>query len=53
MGRATRPALATAILALATAPLAAQPAALEDITIAMPNFTFTSTPNFIADELGL
>ncbi len=48
-----RPALAaTTILALATAPLSAQPA-LEDIIIAMPNFTFTSTPNFIAEELGL
>ena len=46
-------ALATAtILALATVPLAAQPA-LEDVIITMPNFTFTSTPNFIADELGL
>ena len=40
------------ILALATAPLSAQPA-LEDIIISMPNFTFTSTPNFIAEELGL
>ena len=30
----------------------AQPAP-QDIVIAMPNFTFTSTPNFIADELGL
>ena len=39
-------------LALATAPLAAQPA-LEDIIITMPNFTFTSTPNFIAEELWL
>src|SRR6266581_1248697 len=48
-----RPALAaTTILALATAPLAAQPA-LEDIIISMPNFTFTSTPNFIAEEPGL
>src|SRR6478672_4905848 len=48
-----RPALtAAAILALATAPAAAQPA-LQDIVIAMPNFTFTSTPNFIAEELGL
>src|SRR3954453_17729087 len=45
-----RPAL-LALLALA-APAAAQPA-LQDIVIAMPNFTFTSTPNFIADELGL
>jgi NitT/TauT family transport system substrate-binding protein len=48
-----RPALAAAILALAATPLAAQPAALQDIVIAMPNFTFTSTPNFIAEELGL
>ena len=48
-----RPALAAiTILALATPPLAAQ-SALEDIIITMPNFTFTSTPNFIADELGL
>jgi NitT/TauT family transport system substrate-binding protein len=46
-----RPALA-AMLALAAAPAAAQPA-LQDIVIAMPNFTFTSTPNFIAEELGL
>jgi NitT/TauT family transport system substrate-binding protein len=49
----TGSALATAtILALATVPLAAQPA-LEDVIITMPNFTFTSTPNFIAEELGL
>jgi NitT/TauT family transport system substrate-binding protein len=47
-----RPALIAAILALATAPLSAQPA-LQDIVMAMPNFTFTSTPNFIAEELGL
>ena len=40
------------MLALAAAPAAAQPA-LQDIVIAMPNFTFTSTPNFIAEELGL
>ena len=46
-----RPALA-AMLALAAAPAAAQPAR-QDIVIAMPNFTFTSTPNFIAEELGL
>ena len=51
--RAIHAAVAAVVLALATAPLEAQPAALEDITIAMPNFTFTSTPNFIADELGL
>jgi len=48
-----RPALAAAILALAATPLAAQPAPLQDVIIAMPNFTFTSTPNFIAEELGL
>jgi NitT/TauT family transport system substrate-binding protein len=48
-----RPALLAAVLMLATAPLAAQPAALQDIIVAMPNFTFTSTPNFIAEELGL
>jgi len=47
-----RPALVAAVVALATAPLAAQPAP-QDIVIAMPNFTFTSTPNFIAEELGL
>ena len=48
-----RPALLAAILALTAAPLAAQPATLQDIIVAMPNFTFTSTPNFIAEELGL
>ena len=53
MRHTLRPALAaTIILGLATAPLAAQPA-LEDIIISMPNFTFTSTPNLIAEELGL
>jgi NitT/TauT family transport system substrate-binding protein len=51
--RAIRTALTATILALAVTPLAAQPAAMEDIVIAMPNFTFTSTPNFIAEELGL
>lgn len=44
--------LAAALLGLGSLPLSAQPA-LQDIVIAMPNFTFTSTPNFIADELGL
>ena len=49
-----RRALAAAlVLAAATRPADAQPAAMEDITIAVPNFTFTLTPNFIADELGL
>jgi NitT/TauT family transport system substrate-binding protein len=48
-----RPALfAAALLGAGVLPLSAQPA-LQDIVIAMPNFTFTSTPNFIADELGL
>jgi NitT/TauT family transport system substrate-binding protein len=51
MKRAVRPALA-AILAFAAAPATAQPA-LQDIVIAMPNFTFTGTPNYIAEELGL
>ena len=41
-----------AILALAAAPAVAQPA-LEVITVALPNFTFTFTSTFIADELGL
>jgi NitT/TauT family transport system substrate-binding protein len=50
---AMRPALAVAtLLAVAVTPLSAQPA-LQDIIIAMPNFTFTSTPNFVAEELGL
>jgi ABC-type nitrate/sulfonate/bicarbonate transport system substrate-binding protein len=45
-----RPALAlAAFLALSTRPAAA----LDDIVIAMPNFTFTSAPNLIAEELGL
>jgi NitT/TauT family transport system substrate-binding protein len=48
-----RPALAATLLMLAATPLVAQPAPLQDLIIAMPNFTFTSTPNFIADELGL
>jgi NitT/TauT family transport system substrate-binding protein len=53
METSMRPTLLAAMLALAPVPLAAQPAALQDIVIAMPNFTFTSTPNFIAEELGL
>src|SRR4051812_34772052 len=48
-----RLALAATLLTLAAMPVAAQPAPLQDVIIAMPNFTFTSTPNFIADELGL
>jgi ABC-type nitrate/sulfonate/bicarbonate transport system substrate-binding protein len=48
-----RPALlAAAMLGAMALPVSAQPA-LQDIVIAMPNFTFTSTPNFIAEELGL
>jgi len=53
MATPVRLTLVAAILALTGAPLATQPAPLQDITMAMPNFTFTSTPNFIADELGL
>jgi len=52
MKRAARPALLATLLLFAAAPAAAQPA-LQDIVIAMPNFTFTGTPNYIADELGL
>jgi NitT/TauT family transport system substrate-binding protein len=52
MERAARPALLAAILVFAAAPATAQPA-LQDIVIAMPNFTFTGTPNYIAEELGL
>ena len=48
----TRPALAMLFALAAASPAAAQPA-LQDIIIAMPNFTFTSTPNFVAEELGL
>jgi NitT/TauT family transport system substrate-binding protein len=48
-----RLALATAALALAATPLGAQPAAVEDVTMAVPNYTFNLTPTFIADELGL
>src|SRR5215831_2572985 len=44
--------LSALLLGATTLPLSAEPA-LQDIVIAMPNFTFTSTPNFIADELGL
>src|SRR3954470_14545730 len=47
-----RTTLLCSLLLFAATPLQAQPAA-QDIVIAMPNFTFTSTPNFIADELGL
>jgi NitT/TauT family transport system substrate-binding protein len=48
--RTMRPALALAAIVC----LAAQPAAaLDDVIIAMPNFTFTSTPNLVAEELGL
>jgi NitT/TauT family transport system substrate-binding protein len=48
-----RPALiAAAALALAAMPAGAQPA-VEDVTIAVPNYTVNLTPTFIADELGL
>ena len=49
-----RPALAFALAATLAFSLTARPAAaLDDIVIAMPNFTFTSTPNLVAEELGL
>jgi NitT/TauT family transport system substrate-binding protein len=53
MESAMRPALAAAaLLTIAATPLAAQPA-VEDVTIAVPNYTFNLTATFIADELGL
>src|ERR1043166_3926897 len=46
------PALSLAVVALFA--VLAQPAkALDNIIVAMPNFTFTSTPNLVAEELGL
>jgi hypothetical protein len=45
MNRAMRPALLATALTLAATPCAAQPSQLQDITIAMPNFTFTSCGN--------
>src|SRR4029079_2644944 len=46
-------AAAIGALLLTATPIAAQTAAVEDITIAVPNYTFNLTPTFIADELGL
>src|SRR5262249_49918207 len=40
-------------LGFGLAPAHAQPVALEDVTVAVPNFTFTLTPTLVADELGL
>src|SRR5207302_7580820 len=34
-------------------PLAAQPAPLEDVIVAVPNFTFNLTATLVADALGL
>src|SRR5262249_23762734 len=43
-----------ALAALLAVSVSGQPAAaLDDVVIAMPNFTFTSTPNLVAEELGL
>ena len=47
-----RPALSLAVAAL-FAVLAQPTKALDNIIVAMPNFTFTSTPNLVAEELGL
>ena len=47
-----RPALSLAVVAL-FAVLAQPTKALDNIIVAMPNFTFTSTPNLVAEELGL
>jgi NitT/TauT family transport system substrate-binding protein len=48
-------ACAPALLAVALtgAPAAAQQGAVEDVVIAVPNFTFTLTPTFVAEEQGL
>jgi NitT/TauT family transport system substrate-binding protein len=40
-------------LGLGIGPLHAQQRALEDVIVAVPNFTFTLTPTLVADELGL
>lgn len=44
-------ALLAAVFAATTA--AAQQGAVEDVVVAVPNFTFTLTPTFVAEELGL
>ncbi|HZN30509.1 MAG TPA: hypothetical protein VFB88_14215, partial [Xanthobacteraceae bacterium] len=49
----TLPACAVLFYVLGSAPLHAQQAAPEDITMAVPNITFNLTATFIADELGL
>ena len=46
-------AAAVATFAFAGSPAIAQQDAVEDVTIAVPNFTFTLTPIFVADQLGL
>jgi ABC-type nitrate/sulfonate/bicarbonate transport system substrate-binding protein len=49
----TLPVLALAVTGFAfTTPLQAQ-APLEDVIVAVPNFTFTLTPTLVADELKL
>lgn len=48
-----RLAAAAGVLLLAGTPSVAQTTAVEDVTIAVPNYTFNLTPTFIADELGL
>lgn len=51
--RALAPLAAFAACLLGPAPLGAQQAAPEDVTMAVPNITFNLTATFIADELGL
>ena len=45
--------LTAIVLIFSITSLRAEQTALEDVIIAVPNFTFTLTPNFVADELGL
>ena len=45
--------LSAGALCLAFSPLRAQPAALENVIVAVPNFTFNLTATLIADGLGL
>src|SRR5437879_4073375 len=42
-----------AALGFAATPLAAQPVPLEDVIVAVPNFTFNLTATLVADALGL
>lgn len=45
--------IALACVGLAISPPLAQQPALEDVIVAVPNFTFNLTPTLVADDLGL